>query len=163
MYAIDHDTCDGWTVDGAPEVHVTRPSSGRDSTAIIIIVVVVLLLLLLGAVAVLAFVMVKIWKKKPPAQPAVTGTPVTVSADAARPADVQVQITPPPASPRGQGAVVTKLKELDLEQYASALFDEGFDSMASLQGLTKDEAGEIADSIKMKPGHKKRFVDGLAN
>ena len=35
--------------------------------------------------------------------------------------------------------------------------------MASLQGLTKDEAGEIADSIKMKPGHKKRFVDGIAN
>ena len=102
-------------------------------------------------------------KKKPPAQPAVTGTPVTVSADAARPADVHVQITPPPASPRGQGAVVTKLKELDLEQYASAIFDEGYDSMASLQGLTKDEAGEIADGIKMKPGHKRRFVDGIAN
>ena len=91
------------------------------------------------------------------------GTPVAASANAARPADVQVQITPPPASPHGQGPVVTKLKELELEQYASALFDEGFDSMASLQGLTKDEAGEIADSIKMKPGHKKRFVDGLAN
>ena len=162
LNAIDHDTCDGWTVDGAPEVHVTRPSSGRDSTTIIIIIVVVAVVLL-GAVAVLAFVMVKIWKKKPPAQPAVTGTPVTVSAGAARPADVQLQITAPPATPRGQGAVVARLKELALEQYASALFDEGYDSMASLQGLTKDEAGEIADGIKMKPGHKRRFVDGIAN
>jgi hypothetical protein len=141
LNAIDHDTCDGWTVDGAPEVHVTRPSSGRDSTTIIIIIVVVAVVLL-GAVAVLAFVMVKIWKKKPPAQPAVTGTPVTVSAGAARPADVQLQITAPPATPRGQGAVVARLKELALEQYASALFDEGYDSMASLQGLTKDEAGQ---------------------
>ena len=59
--------------------------------------------------------------------------------------------------------MVAKLKELALEQYASALFDEGYDSMASLQGLTKDEAGEIADGIKMKPGHKRRFVDGIAN
>jgi len=163
LNAIDHDTCDGWTVDGAPEVHVTRPSSGRDSTTIVIIIIVVVAVVLLGAVAVLAFVMVKIWKKKPPAQPAVTGTPVIVSAGAARPADVQLQITPPPATPRGQGAVVARLKELALEQYASALFDEGYDSMASLQGLTKDEAGEIADGIKMKPGHKRRFVDGIAN
>ena len=91
------------------------------------------------------------------------GTPVAASANAARPADVQVQITPPPASPHGQGPVVTKLKELELEQYASAFFDQGYDSMASLHGLTKKEAGEIADEIKMKPGHKKRFVDGIAN
>ena len=27
LYAINADTCDGWTVDGAPDVHVTPPSA----------------------------------------------------------------------------------------------------------------------------------------
>ena len=59
--------------------------------------------------------------------------------------------------------VALKLQKLDLEQYASALVDEqGYDSLASLEGLTKEQAGEIADAVKMKPGHKKRFIDGIA-
>jgi len=58
--------------------------------------------------------------------------------------------------------VLLKLEKLDLEQYASALVDDqGYDSMASLEGLTREEAGEIADAVKMKPGHKKRFIDGV--
>ena len=58
--------------------------------------------------------------------------------------------------------VLLKLEKLDLEQYASALVDdEGYDSLASLEGLTREQAGEIADAVKMKPGHKKRFIDGV--
>ena len=75
-----------------------------------------------------------------------------------------------PASTATTAAVVTvemknpvllKLEKLDLEQYASALDEQGYDSMASLEGLTREEAGEIADAVKMKPGHKKRFIDGV--
>ena len=29
--------------------------------------------------------------------------------------------------------------------------------------MTKEEAGAIADDVKMKPGHKRRFVDGFGN
>ena len=43
----------------------------------------------------------------------------------------------------------------------SLLDEQGYDSMASLEGLTREEAGEIADAVKMKPGHKKRFIDGV--
>ena len=58
--------------------------------------------------------------------------------------------------------VALKLEKLDLEQYASALVDEqGYDSLASLEGLTKVQAEEIADAVKMKPGHKKRFIDSI--
>ena len=55
-----------------------------------------------------------------------------------------------------------KLEELGCGQYESALADQGWDNLAALQGLTKEEAGEIADDVKMKPGHKRRFVDGIA-
>ena len=55
-----------------------------------------------------------------------------------------------------------KLEELGCGQYESALADQGWDNLAALQGLTKEEAGAIADDVKMKPGHKKRFVDGIA-
>ena len=58
--------------------------------------------------------------------------------------------------------VLLKLEKLDLEQYASALVDDqGYDSLASLEGLTTEQAGELADAVKMKPGHKKRFIDGV--
>ena len=63
----------------------------------------------------------------------------------------------------GKNPVLVKLEELELEQYAAALMDDqGYDTMASLQGLARAEAGAIADELKMKPGHKKRFVDGFA-
>ena len=55
-----------------------------------------------------------------------------------------------------------KLEELGCGQYEAALADQGWDSLASMQGLTKEEAGAIADEVKMKPGHKRRFVDGFA-
>jgi len=55
-----------------------------------------------------------------------------------------------------------KLEELGCGQYEAALADQGWDSLASMQGLTKEEAGAIADEVKMKPGHKRRFVDGIA-
>ena len=57
--------------------------------------------------------------------------------------------------------VLLKLEKLDLEQYASALDEQGYDSMASLEGLTTEQAGELADAVKMKPGHKKRFIDAI--
>ena len=50
-----------------------------------------------------------------------------------------------------------------MAQYESALADQGYDHLATLQGLTKEEAGAIADEVKMKPGHKRRFVDGFGN
>ena len=56
-----------------------------------------------------------------------------------------------------------KLEELGCGQYEAALADQGYYAMASLQGLTKEEVGTIADDVKMKPGHKKRFVDGFGN
>ena len=63
----------------------------------------------------------------------------------------------------GKNPVLVKLEELELEQYAAALMDDqGYDTIASLQGLARAEAGAIADELKMKPGHKKRFVDGFA-
>ena len=66
--------------------------------------------------------------------------------------------------PMANNPVSLKLEEIGLEQYASALIDDqGYDSMTTLQGLTKEEAGAIADEIKMKPGHKRRFVEGIAN
>ena len=60
--------------------------------------------------------------------------------------------------------VSLKLEEIGLEQYASALIDDqGYDSMATLESLTKEEAGAIADDIKMKPGDKRWFVEGIAS
>ena len=56
-----------------------------------------------------------------------------------------------------------KLEELGCGQYEAALADQGYDDLASLQGLSKEKAGEIADDVKMKPGHKRRFVDGFGN
>ena len=60
-----------------------------------------------ASVAILLMVGFGLLRKKRMGGSQSPGTPVTVSANAARPADVQVQITPPPASPHGQGPVVT--------------------------------------------------------
>lgn len=55
--------------------------------------------------------------------------------------------------------VLLKLEEIGLEQYASALIDDqGYDSMDALEGLTKDQAVEIAEDVQMKPGHKRTFI-----
>ena len=56
-------------------------------------------------------------------------------------------------------SLTKQLEELGLAQYESALADQGYDHLATLQGLTKEEAGEIADDVKMKPGHKRQFVN----
>ena len=51
----------------------------------------------------------------------------------------------------------SKLEEIGLEQYASALIDDkGYDDLGALQGLTKHQAEEIADNVQMKPGHKRK-------
>ena len=64
--------------------------------------------------------------------------------------------------PMAKNPVSLKLEKLDLEQYASALVDDqGYDTLASLEGLTAEQAGELADAVKMKPGHKKRFIDAI--
>ena len=56
-----------------------------------------------------------------------------------------------------KNAVLIKLEELGLEQYASALIDDkGYDDLGALQGLTKHQAEEIADNVQMKPGHKRK-------
>merc|ERR1711924_254774 len=62
----------------------------------------------------------------------------------------------------GKKSLSQTLEELGCGQYEAALADQGYESLASLQGLTKEEAGEIADDVKMKPGHKRRFVEGIA-
>ena len=64
--------------------------------------------------------------------------------------------------PVASNPLLLKLEELNLEQYTSALADQGYDSMASFKGLTKEEAEAIADDVKMQPGHKKLFVKGFA-
>ena len=58
--------------------------------------------------------------------------------------------------------VSIKLKEYGLTQYADALGEKGYDSMASLKNMTKEEAGALADELKMKPGHKRTFINAVA-
>ena len=87
---------------------------------------------------------------------AVVATPVAVT--------VEMKAEPEPVvGVAKKNPFSLKLEELGCGQYESALADQGYDSVASLQGLTKEEAGAIADDVKMKPGHKKRFVAGLVN
>jgi len=80
------------------------------------------------------------------------GTPVATNA-------VTVEM---PKVASGKKSLSQTLEELGCGQYEAALADQGYESLASLQGLTKEEAGEIADDVKMKPGHKRRFVEGIA-
>ena len=92
-------------------------------------------------------------------------------AQASKPPDAAVATPVAVATPMGAGPVVgvakknpisLKLEELGCGQYEAALADQGWDNLASMQGLTKEEAAAIADEVKMKPGHKRRFVDGIA-
>lgn len=58
-----------------------------------------------------------------------------------------------------KGPVALKLQELSLEQYASAIVDDqGYDTMETLQSMSAEELSELADEVKMKPGHKKKFL-----
>ena len=55
-----------------------------------------------------------------------------------------------------------KLEEHGLTQYADALGEQGYDSMASFNNMTNEEAGALADELKMKPGHKRAFINAFA-
>ena len=56
-----------------------------------------------------------------------------------------------------------KLRELNLEQYASLLVNDlGYDTMESMEGLSAEQVGAIAYEMGMKPGHKRRFVEAFA-
>ena len=112
----------------------------------------------LAFVALIVVVLVIMKKNQPAplpsiAMPAVAaGTPVATNA-------VAVEL---PKAASGEKSLSQTLEELGCGQYEAALADQGYELLASLQGLTKEEAGVIADDVKMKPDHKRRFVDGFA-
>ena len=56
-----------------------------------------------------------------------------------------------------------KLEEYGLTQYADALEEQGYDSMPTFEGMTNEEAGALADELKMKPGHKRLFIKAFAH
>lgn len=63
----------------------------------------------------------------------------------------------------------SKMLETNLEQYAQALVDVrttvddlGYETMESLEGLSAEQVGAIADQLKMKPDDKRRFVEAFA-
>ena len=62
------------------------------------------------------------------------------------------------ADAAAKNPVSIKLKELGLAQYADALGEQGYTSMASFKNMTSEEAGALADEVKMKPGHKRSFI-----
>ena len=62
------------------------------------------------------------------------------------------------ADAAAKNPVSIKLKELGLAQYADALGEQGYDSMASFKNMTNEEAGALADEVKMKAGHKRLFI-----
>ena len=147
-------------------------STDDDDGSTIIVALVVVLAVVALAVALAIGVAVFVWKKKkrsePPVGAVVVANPVAVNVEMQTPgqgpssAVVNAVSVEMPKAASGKKSVSLKLKELGLEQYASALIDDqGYDSMTTLQGLTKEEAGAIADEIKMKPGHKRRFVEGI--
>ena len=91
-------------------------------------------------------------------------TTIDVELNADAPAPAPSSSNEEPGEAPGKKSVLLKLEELGLGQYASALIDEqGYDSMATLESLTKEEAGAIADEVKMKAGHKRSFVEGIAS
>ena len=62
------------------------------------------------------------------------------------------------ADAAAKNPVSIKLEELGLTQYADALGEQGYNSMASFKNMTDEEAGALADEDKMKPGHKRLFI-----
>ena len=57
-----------------------------------------------------------------------------------------------------RGSVAAALASLSMDQYWDALHDEGYDEMAMIKDLSEAEATELADSVGMKGGHKKKFL-----
>ena len=62
------------------------------------------------------------------------------------------------ADAAAKNPVSIKLEEHGLTQYADALGEQGYSSMASFKNMTDEEAGALADEVKMKPGHKRSFI-----
>ena len=49
------------------------------------------------------------------------------------------------------------LGENKLSAYQQALSDEGYDDLVSFSMIAQDEIDELADAVKMKPGHRKKM------
>ena len=61
-----------------------------------------------------------------------------------------------------KNSVAVKLEKLNLGQYETELVvEQGYDDLSMLEGLTTAELEQIADAVKMKPGHKKKFVSAF--
>ena len=102
-------------------------------------------------------VLAAVTKEAPTAAPTATTNSVATGAPVSTHA-VSIKMTEA-ASGNKPISLTKQLEELGLAQYESALADQGYDHLATLQGLTKEEAGAIADDVKMKPGHKRQFVN----
>ena len=63
-----------------------------------------------------------------------------------------------PKAPSRMNTFSIKLEEHGLTQYADALGEQGYSSMASFKNMTSEEAGALADRVKMKPDHKRAFI-----
>ena len=60
-------------------------------------------------------------------------------------------------------AVRRMLTALRLEAYADAFEDAGFDDLAYIASLDAHKVEEIAEMVKMKPGHRQKFISLLPN
>ena len=118
-------------------------------------------IIVLAAVVLAAGIGVGVYCAKKKARLASTATPASaISTPVAVTVEMNTEDKPASAA---KNPVLLKLEELGLEQYAPALVDDqGYDSMDSLTGLTREQAGKIADAVKMNPGHKERFINGVA-
>lgn len=55
--------------------------------------------------------------------------------------------------------VASKLAEISLQLYEEQIVTEqGYDDLEVLQSMSETELAELADEVKMKPGHKKKFL-----
>ena len=86
----------------------------------------------------------------------------SVSASQSKAQSVQALDAKAEADAAAKNPVSIKLEEHGLAQYADALGEQGYDSMVSFNNMTNEEAGALADELKMKPGHKRAFITAFA-
>ena len=79
-------------------------------------------------------------------------------AEAKKKAEAEAAAKKAEADAAAKNPVSIKLEEHGLAQYADALGEQGYDSMASFKNMTDEEAGALADEVKMKAGHKRLFI-----
>ena len=90
------------------------------------------------------------------------GQSSSVSASQSKAQSVQALDAKAEADAAAKNPVSIKLEEHGLAQYADALGEQGYDSMVSFNNMTNEEAGALADELKMKPGHKRAFITAFA-